>query len=76
MNNTGWIKSSFSYANGNCVEARAHADGIEVRNSRYPDISLPPFTHDEWNAFTAAVRSAEFDFQPNVPADDSHRIGA
>jgi hypothetical protein len=38
-----WVKSSFSYANSNCVEVRTTADGqIAVRNSRVPGIQLPP----------------------------------
>jgi hypothetical protein len=62
MQGTTWIKSSWSYANGNCVEVRALPDGrVEVRNSRIPDVQLPPFTPDEWVAFTAGVRGGEFD---------------
>ncbi len=62
MQGTTWIKSSWSYANGNCVEVRALPDGrVEVRNSRIPDVQLPAFTPDEWAAFTAGVRGGEFD---------------
>jgi len=62
MLGTTWIKSSWSYAHGNCVEARSLPDGqVEVRNSRIPHISLPAFTPDEWVAFTAGVRAGEFD---------------
>jgi predicted secreted Zn-dependent protease len=62
MLNTTWVKSSWSYANGNCVEVRALADSkIEVRNSRMPDVRLPPFTCDEWQAFIAGARAGEFD---------------
>jgi hypothetical protein len=56
-----WIKSSLSYANGNCVEVRATADGqVAVRNSRFPDVQLHAFTFDEWNAFMAGVQAGEF----------------
>jgi predicted secreted Zn-dependent protease len=56
-----WIKSSQSYANGNCVEVRATAGGhVTVRNSRFPDVQLPPFTSDEWDAFMAGVQAGEF----------------
>jgi predicted secreted Zn-dependent protease len=55
-----WIKSSFSYANSNCVEVRTLPDGhIQVRNSRFPDQQLPPFTQNEWEAFLAGVHAGE-----------------
>jgi hypothetical protein len=57
-----WIKSSLSYANCNCVKIRTTADGqVAVRNSRFPDVQLPPFTPDEWNAFVAGVHAGEFE---------------
>jgi hypothetical protein len=69
MLGTSWIKSSLSYAHGNCVEARALADGqVEMRNSRIPDVNLPPFTPDEWVAFTAGVRAGEFDLDAHPGA--------
>jgi Domain of unknown function (DUF397) len=69
MLGTTWIKSSWSYAHGNCVEVRAHPDGqVEVRNSRLPHISLPPFTPDEWAAFTAGVCAGEFDVDAHPTA--------
>lgn len=39
MNTNGtWRKSTYSGANGNCVEFRKLATGdVEVRNSRFPD---------------------------------------
>jgi hypothetical protein len=61
MQDSAWLKSSYSFANGNCVEVRTHPDGqVEVRNSRFPDLCLPAFTPDEWDAFIAAVNSGEF----------------
>lgn len=57
-----WLKSSYSYANSNCVEVRRHPDGqVEVRNSRVPDLLLPAFTRDEWDAFIAGINSGEFE---------------
>jgi hypothetical protein len=65
MQSTTWIKSSWSYANGNCVEVRALPGGhVEVRNSRFPGIHLPPFTPEEWEAFTSGVRAGEFGREP------------
>lgn len=62
MQQFAWFKSSYSYANGNCVEIRRHLDGqVEVRNSRYPDLRLPAFTPEEWDAFIAGISSGEFE---------------
>jgi predicted secreted Zn-dependent protease len=69
MQGTTWIKSSWSYANGNCVEVRALPGGkVEVRNSRIPGVQLPPFTPEEWAAFTAGVRAGEFDLDASAMA--------
>jgi hypothetical protein len=62
MQDTGWVKSSLSFANGNCVEARGLPGGqVQLRNSRFPDVQVPPFTRGEWDAFIAGVRAGEFD---------------
>jgi hypothetical protein len=57
-----WVKSSLSYANGNCVEV-AHLPGgeIGVRNSRNSSGPVLRFTPDEWRAFLGGVRNGEFD---------------
>lgn len=61
MQDSAWIKSSFSFANGNCVEVRRRHDGqVELRNSRFPNIQLPSFTPAEWEAFIAGVNNGEF----------------
>jgi len=57
-----WIKSSLSYANGNCVEvARLPGGTIGVRNSRDSGGPVLRFTPDEWHAFLGGVRNGEFD---------------
>jgi len=57
-----WIKSSLSYANGNCVEVASLPDGeIGVRNSRDSTGPVLRFTSDEWHAFIGGVRKGEFD---------------
>ncbi len=57
-----WIKSSLSFANGNCVEVADLADGsIGVRNSRNAAGAVLRFTSDEWHAFLGGVRKGEFD---------------
>jgi hypothetical protein len=57
-----WIKSSLSYANGNCVEVSELAEGaIGVRNSRDRQGLVLRFTPEEWRAFLGGVRKGEFD---------------
>ena len=57
-----WIKSSLSYANGNCVEVASLPGGkIGVRNSRDSAGPVLRFTPDEWHAFLGGVRNGEFD---------------
>jgi len=65
-----WIKSSLSYANGNCVEVARLRDGqIGVRDSKDPDGPVLRFTPSEWAAFTGGVRNGEFDnVLPALPA--------
>jgi len=57
-----WRKSSYSGANGNCVEF-AVADGnlVAVRNSRFPDGEVLLFNRDELGAFLAGAKDGEFD---------------
>ena len=57
-----WIKSSLSYANGNCVEVATLPGGeIGVRNSRDSAGPVLRFTPDEWHAFLGGVQNGEFD---------------
>jgi hypothetical protein len=56
-----WVKSSLSFANGNCVEVSDLPGGVVgVRNSRDPDGAVLRFTPDEWHAFIGGVRGGEF----------------
>jgi hypothetical protein len=60
-----WFKSSFSYANGNCLEAQYLTDGgVQVRNSRDREGPVLTFTGEEWRAFIAGARNGEFDLPP------------
>jgi hypothetical protein len=57
-----WVKSSLSFANGNCVEvASLPAGEVGVRNSRDSEGPALRFTSDEWHAFLGGVRNGEFD---------------
>jgi Domain of unknown function (DUF397) len=55
-----WIKSSHSYANGNCVEVRRLPGGqIAVRNSRHRAGAVLRFTPDQWRAFLSGIRTRD-----------------
>jgi hypothetical protein len=62
-----WRKSSYSNGmGGSCVEvaviAAAPAEsGIAVRDSKDPHGPALTFTARQWSAFTAAIKSREFD---------------
>ena len=55
-----WRKSSYSNPSGNCVEAALMADGVAVRNSRFPDGPALVFTGAEWDAFLCGVKGGDF----------------
>ena len=62
MAGSTWVKSSLSYANGNCVEVSDLPGGtVGVRNSRDGEGAVLRFTPDEWQAFLGGVRNGEFD---------------
>jgi hypothetical protein len=58
-----WCKSSWSGGNaGNCVEVAHNLPGaVAVRDSKDPDGPKLTFTPDEWVAFTAGIKTGEFD---------------
>jgi hypothetical protein len=57
-----WVKSSLSYANGDCVEvASLPAGGVGVRDSKEAAGPVLRFTAAEWAAFVGGVRNGEFD---------------
>jgi hypothetical protein len=60
-NTPEWVKSSLSFANGNCVEVAHLPDGeVGVRNSRDAAGAVLRFTPDEWHAFVGGVQNGEF----------------
>jgi hypothetical protein len=57
-----WVKSSLSYANGDCVEVAALPDGrVGVRDSKDAQGPVLRFTPAEWKAFIGGVQNGEFD---------------
>lgn len=58
----GWRKSSFSLANGECIEMRALSDGtIGVRDSKDPEGGILRFSRGEIDAFLRGAQVGEFD---------------
>lgn len=57
-----WVKSSLSYANGDCVEVASLPGGlVGVRHSLDLGGPVLRFTPREWDAFIGGVRQGEFD---------------
>src|SRR3984957_8619247 len=70
MTGSTWVKSSLSFANGNCVEVSDQPGGtIGVRNSREREGPVLRFTPDEWQAFLGGVRNGEFDDFGRTPME-------
>jgi hypothetical protein len=56
-----WRKASYS-TTGNCVEVARNLPGlVAVRDSKDPDGSALIFTPDEWQTFTASVKTGRFE---------------
>ena len=53
-----WVKSSFSFANGNCVEVGQDGADLGVRDSQDPDGAILVFGPVAWVAFLEGLRSA------------------
>ena len=62
-----WRKSSYSSAQGNCVEAAGHGSGVLVRDTQDRTGPLLRFTPEAWRRFAARVkRSLASDPQPGA----------
>jgi len=51
-----WRKSSYSQAQGNCVETASDAGTVMVRDTANRDAGSLAFTASAWCAFTASLR--------------------
>ncbi|XKK38887.1 DUF397 domain-containing protein [Nocardiopsis sp. ARC36] len=51
-----WHKSSYSANGGNCVEAREHTGGADVRDSQNRELGHLAVSAREWAALVNAVR--------------------
>ena len=70
-----WVKSSLSFANGNCVEVASLSGGeVGVRNSRDAAGAVLRFTSDEWHAFVGGVHNGEFDRFGALPGITGRRV--
>lgn len=59
MDKLTWFKSTYSSANGQCVEcARTQVGGMAVRDSKHPDGHALTFKRATWQAFLAKNRDA------------------
>jgi len=56
-----WVKSSFSFSNGNCIEVASLKGGtVGVRDSKNAEGLVLRFTQPGWRAFVGGVRNGEF----------------
>ena len=61
-----WVKSSFSFSNGNCIEVASLNEGaVGVRDSKNAQGLVLRFTQPEWHAFLGGVRNGEFGGPPS-----------
>ena len=56
-----WRTSTFSGANGDCVQVAALGSQIAVRHSKRPDDGVLIYTRAELAAFIAGCKAGEFD---------------
>jgi Domain of unknown function (DUF397) len=60
LSGLAWRKSSYSTAQGNCVEFAALPVGrVAVRDSRQPGGDALVLTHATWRAFCSAVKTGD-----------------
>jgi hypothetical protein len=55
-----WQKSSYSFANHDCVEVAQDDGAVHVRDSKDPAGPVLSFTPEEWTAFLEWLRTHEY----------------
>jgi hypothetical protein len=51
-----WYKSSYSPNGANCVEAREHAGGVDVRDTQHRELGQLAFAASEWTALLDSLK--------------------
>ncbi|ADH69326.1 MULTISPECIES: DUF397 domain-containing protein [Nocardiopsis] len=51
-----WHKSSYSLNGSNCVEAREHAAGVDVRDTQNRELGQLEFAASEWTALVDSLK--------------------
>ncbi|REK87266.1 DUF397 domain-containing protein [Streptomyces inhibens] len=60
LSQVAWEKSSYSLANGDCVEvAQLPGGAVALRDSKNPDRAPLRFAASEWSAFRRGVQAGE-----------------
>ncbi|WP_160049944.1 DUF397 domain-containing protein [Nocardiopsis sp. FR4] len=57
MNRPEWHKSTYSNGATNCVEAREHARGADVRDTQNRVLGFLSFPAEEWQRFLHQFRA-------------------
>ncbi|MET9784244.1 DUF397 domain-containing protein [Nocardiopsis alba] len=57
MMNEHWKKSTYSNTGGNCVEARATAQGAAIRDTQHRHLAELSLPNTEWTALLNTLRS-------------------
>ena len=53
-----WRKSTFSWANGDCVQVASRSGGaVWVRDTKNPDGLMLAFDRSPWSTFVGAIRT-------------------
>ena len=53
-----WRKSTFSWANSDCVQVASRPRGVvRVRDTKDPGGAVLAFDRSQWNAFVGGIRS-------------------